>query len=125
MGDRVRSVAVCRHGMGTGCGRMRVGSSSIVDTYRRCAGRMYMIRGHAASAGIPSSSAIAEAMVAPAVAVAPTSPWTHAQENAVIEIARAIEADGGARVRCVVVVAVGAGRLDADDNLGPGCWCQG
>lgn len=118
MGDRVRSVGMCRYDMGTRCGRMCVGSASIVGTYRRCAGRMYMIRGHA-------SSAVAEAMVAPAVAVAPTSPWTHAQENAVIEVTRAVEADWGARVWCVVVVAVGAGGLNADDDLRLNCRHQG
>jgi hypothetical protein len=51
------------------------------------------------SSAVPSSAATAEAMSTPAVAIAPVRPRTHAEENAVIEIARPIKAHGGAAVR--------------------------
>src|ERR1700691_2918258 len=77
---------------------------------------------------ISSSSSAVEAMFAPAVAVAPVRPWTDAQEDAVIEIARPIKTTGRTAVRCIVVIAVGTDRLnadaDADANLCAGGWRQ-
>jgi hypothetical protein len=55
---------------------------------------------------IASASAAAKAMAAPAVAIAPVGPWAYAQEDAVVEIARAVKAVGRAGIGCIVVVAV-------------------
>ena len=55
---------------------------------------------------ISASSPAIEAVITPAVAIAPARPWTHAQEDAVIEIARPIKSAGCAAIRCIVVVAV-------------------
>lgn len=76
---------------------------------------------------IPSAATSDEAMFAPAVAVAPVRPGSHAQKDAVIEIARAIKATGRTAVWCVLVIAVGTDRLnaDADANLCTGVWRQG
>src|ERR1700722_3156170 len=80
------------------------------------------------AADISSSSGALKAMFAPAVAVAPVRPRTHAQEDTVIEIARPIETTGRAAVRCIVVIAVGTDRLNADAhvdaNLCTGGWRQ-
>jgi hypothetical protein len=84
--------------------------------------------GHAAAAAAISSAAILdEAMTAPAVAVAPASPWAHAQEDAVIEIPRSVKTHGSAGVGRVVVVAPGTDRLNANPNhdLRVGRWRQG
>lgn len=84
-----------------------------------------------------SATLTAEAMVAPAVAVAPVGPRTDAEEDAVVEVARAVVAVGSATVGGVAVVAVLAGgwratEVDADADLGLGRWwgdqrheCQG
>jgi hypothetical protein len=66
-------------------------------------------------------------MCAPAVAVAPTCPRSHAQEDAVIEISRPVEAHGGTLVRSVVVVAVGTNWLNAHAyiNLRASRWRHG
>jgi hypothetical protein len=76
---------------------------------------------------VPSSATAVEAMFAPAVAVAPVRPGSHAQEYAVIEIARPIKATGRAAVWCIVVIAIGTDRLNAnaDGNLCGGVWRQG
>jgi len=75
---------------------------------------------------VPSSATAVEAMFAPAVAVAPVRPGSHAQEDAVIEIARAIKTTGRAAVWCVLVIAVGTDRLNAyaDADLCTGGWRQ-
>jgi hypothetical protein len=75
---------------------------------------------------VPASSSAIEAMFTPAVAVAPVRPGAHAQEDAVIEIARPIEAARRAAVRCIVVIAIGTDRLNAyaDRNLCAGGWRQ-
>lgn len=81
---------------------------------------MPSIGGKTASTGVSSSTTIAEAMAAPTMAISPAGPWTHAQEDAVIEIAGSIKANRRAGVRRIVVVAIGAdglGTADADDNL--------
>jgi hypothetical protein len=69
-----------------------------------------------ASAAVVVASAVArEAMAAPAVAVAPVAPGTDAEEDSVIEVARAVEAVGSASVGRIVVVAVGAYRWGTTD----------
>jgi hypothetical protein len=70
--------------------------------------------GITAVAVIPSATFTIEAMPAPAVAVAPARPGTHAQKDAVVEVSRPIEAHGRAFVRRIIVVAVGADGLHAD-----------
>src|SRR5271155_82339 len=67
-------------------------------------------RTHVASSVVPASVPAAEAMFAPAMAVAPVRPWAHAQEDAVIEISRPVKAARRAAIRCRVVVAVGTDR---------------
>ena len=76
---------------------------------------------------VPSAATAVEPMFAPAVAVAPVRPGSHAQEDAVIEISRPIKATGCAAVRCIVVIAVGTDRLNAyaDADLCTGGWRQG
>jgi hypothetical protein len=59
---------------------------------------------------ISSSAGGYEAMTAPAVTIAPVSPGAYAQEDAVIEVAGAVEADRSTGIGRVVVVAVGADR---------------
>src|ERR1700728_1190871 len=102
--------------MRTSRGSASLGFASIAGTYRRSTTCGSAIGRHTPSASIPSSSAIAETVLAPAVAVAPASPRTHAQEDALIEIARPVKAHWRACVWCVIVVAIGTGGLNADDN---------
>jgi hypothetical protein len=59
-----------------------------------------------AARDVTPSSTTAEAMLTPAVAIAPVRPWAYAQEDPVVEIARPIKTAGCAAVRCIVVVAV-------------------
>jgi hypothetical protein len=64
-------------------------------------------------------------MVTPAMVIAPVPPGADAQEDAVIEVARAVEAHRCTAVGCVVVVAVGADRrgttdVDGDLRVRPG-----
>src|SRR5271154_1183354 len=75
---------------------------------------------------VPSTSGALEAMFAPAMSVAPVRPGSHSQEDAVIEIARPIKTTGRAAIRCVVVIAIGTDRLNADAhaNLRVGGWHQ-
>jgi hypothetical protein len=102
----------------------------------------------AASAGVVAGASVeasatltAEAMVAPAVAVAPVGPGTDAEEDAVVEVARAVVAVRSATVGGIAVIAVLADGLraviatpevDANADLGVGRWwghqgheCQG
>jgi hypothetical protein len=60
---------------------------------------------------VSASTAIHEAIAAPTVAVAPARPRAHAQEDAVVEIARPVEADRSATIWRIVVIAIGANRL--------------
>jgi hypothetical protein len=89
----------------TGMGNARVATSAVI-----------VVRGSSVAAVpvITSAPLTAEAMCAPSVAIAPTGPRAHAQKNAVVEVSRPIEAHGRAAVRRIVVIAVGAVRLDAD-----------
>jgi len=78
----------------------------------------------AAAAAIATAAVVVEAMSAPAVAVSPAGPGAHAEEDAVIEVARAIVAIGRAGVGGVVVVSPLADRrwaADADEHLGVCC----
>ena len=79
-----------------------------------------------ATAGISSSTSIAEAMAAPAVAIAPTRPRAHTEEDTVIEVARPVEADRRATVWRIVIVAIGTDRWNAyvDGNLRMRDWRQ-
>ena len=65
---------------------------------------------------VVSPTLVHKAVTAPAVAVAPSAPWAHAQEDAVVEVARPVIAVGRAGVRRIAVVAIGAGWLNADIN---------
>jgi len=56
------------------------------------------IRNGSAAAAIVSAPIIDEAMSAPAVAIAPAGPGAHAQEDAVVEVARPVKSIGGAGV---------------------------
>jgi hypothetical protein len=138
---RTASVGCCAAGCGTvgccavGCGTVvsvvtgscrmitaRVASRALAISgcaHGRTAASIPAIGRKATSAGISSSAAINEAMTAPTMAVAPAGPWAHAEEDAVVEIAWSVEPDGCARIGSVIVVAVGANRLntDVDDDL--------
>jgi hypothetical protein len=77
---------------------------------------------------VSSSSTTAEAMLTPAVAIAPVGPWPYAEEDSVVEISRPIKTAGGASVGRIAVVAVGThGRIYADSNSNScvGYWHQG
>lgn len=67
-----------------------------------------------AAAVIPAAAVAGEAMSTPAVSVTPVGPGTDAEEDAVVEVAGAVEAHGCAGVGLVVVVAVLADGLNAD-----------
>ena len=60
-----------------------------------------------------------KAMATPSVAVSPTAPGTHAEEDAIVEVARPVIAHGRAGVRRITVIAVRTDGLDAevDHNL--------
>jgi hypothetical protein len=76
--------------------------------------------GHGPAAAVITSTALfREAMAAPAVAIAPAGPGTHAQKDTAVKVSWPIESVWRAGVGRVVVIAVGADRLNADvnDNL--------
>jgi hypothetical protein len=86
-----------------------------------------MILRIAPAGDVAASTGSGEAMAAPAVSVAPIGPGTDAEEDAVIEVARAIVACGGAVVGSVVVVTVGAhwrrtAYINANADLSFGGW---
>ena len=68
-------------------------------------------------------------MATPAVVIAPASPWAHAQEDSVVEIARPVETNRCAGVWGIVVVAVGTNGWNTyvNRNLRISLWhqCQG
>ena len=91
----------------------------------RLSAGMGMILRIAMAGNVASATRSGEAMSAPAVRVAPVGPGTYTEEDAVIEIARAVVANRGAGVGRVVVVAVGANRgrsTDVDGDLRIGLW---
>ena len=133
----VRTAFVTCGGMGgAGMSRARVGgtgmggTSAVVRFARtdscRVAGRIGASRRRSAAAVVSASPIIDEAMPAPAVLIAPASPGAHAKEYPVVEIAGSVEAHRRAGVGSVVVVTVGANRLDADadDHLRLSRWRQ-
>jgi hypothetical protein len=126
---RVRCRGVCcsrpsrrsmgRRGMGSRSGAVYLASSAA--NRRTCARMSYlratimaMSRRRSPATAIASSSTVHEAMTAPAVAVTPSGPRAHAQEDAVVEISGPVEAAGRARVRRIVVVTPRADRLNAN-----------
>jgi hypothetical protein len=122
-----------RHRMGSRRGTVHLACSAAANC-RTGACTSYMratilstSRRRSAATVIASSAAVHEAMTAPAVAVAPSGPGAHAQEDAIVEISRPVEAAGRARVRRIVVVTPRANRLNAnvDHHLCLGCWRQG
>jgi hypothetical protein len=81
--------------------------------------------GDVADSTVIASSAIAmEAMVSPAVAIAPTGPWAHAHEDAVVEITRPVISHWSARVWLIAVVTVRTDGLNTDvhRNLRTSRW---
>ena len=108
--SRVRSAAWSRGMSASG----RMGSAATIS------------RARSYSSVVTSAAISAEAMPTPAVVIAPAGPWTHPQEDAVIEIPRAVEAHRRAGIRRIVVVTIGANRLNTqvDYNLGMGCGCE-
>ena len=53
----------------------------------------------AMASDVPSATSTVEAILAPAVAIAPACPWTHAEEDPIMEVARPIVPNRGAAVR--------------------------
>jgi len=91
-------------------------------------GKMSMLSLIAAPAVVAASMAmIDEAMLAPAVGIAPTGPGTHAQKDAVVEVIRPVKALRRTAVRPSFVVAPMAYRWFADfnDNLRANLWRYG
>jgi hypothetical protein len=78
----------------------------------------------AATVVVASMAMIEVAMFAPAVAITPAGPWTHAQEDAVVEVIRPVKALGRASVRPSFVVAPLANGWFAyfNDNLRVNLW---
>src|SRR5271170_6625996 len=75
---------------------------------------------------VTSASTPAEAMVPPAVVIAPACPRADTEEDAIIEIARPIKTTGSAAVWCIIVVAVGTNRrIYAYGNLCVQSWHEG
>src|ERR1700684_872902 len=105
-----------------GCARRAPGVRPVGGACRGCAayasaiGRIRTISRKTTAAVVPSAAAAVEAMFAPTVAVTPTGPRAHAQEDTVVEIARPIKADRRAGVRRIVIITVGTHRLDTDAN---------
>jgi hypothetical protein len=100
-----------------------VGCPFAVRVYDRCTAGVSVI-----AAGISSAAGIDKAMAAPTVVITPAGPWTHAQEDAVVEVARPVITNGGAGIRCIAVVAVRTDRRwtpYADGNLRIRFWRQG
>jgi hypothetical protein len=102
-------------------------------TTRRCSGNIparlsaaAAIRHAPGSAVIAASAFAHKAMAAPAVAVAPSAPGAHAQENPVVKIPWPVIAIGRACIRRITVIAIGANWLDAnvDINLCLGRRCK-
>jgi hypothetical protein len=131
---RLVMFAAVRSATVRGCGvRSGVGATAASASVRRrwagsTIGGIGASTGVSASRDVPASATAAEAMSAPAVAIAPVRPRANAQEDAVIEIARPIKTTGRAAVRRIVIVAVGTDRwiyADADSDLCAGHWHQG
>jgi hypothetical protein len=77
---------------------------------------------------ISSTAGSDKAMAAPTVVITPAGPWAHAQEDAVVEVARPVITDRSAGIRCIAVVAVrtdGWRTTYGDGNLRIRFWRQG
>jgi len=103
----------------TGARAVGTRSGSVAVDLAAAAGKIAAIGRRPAAAVVASSAFAHKAMSAPAVAVAPTGPWAHAQEDAVVEVPRPVKAIGRARVWRIVVVAILANWLNtnADKDL--------
>jgi hypothetical protein len=121
------SGAVRRHCMVAASANSR--RAAVCDRSTSSASKVAVVSGISASATIASATTFDEAMSAPTMAIAPAGPRTHAEEDAVVEVAWAVKAIGRAGVWRVVVIAVLANRLnataDADDNLRLCCRRKG
>jgi hypothetical protein len=128
-------VGIRSSGVGIGCygsGSVRptiaasMDYSGVAGVHNRLVDDDSMVCCISATAGISSSTSIAEAMAAPAVVIAPTRPRAHAEEDTVIEVTRPVEADGRATVWRIVIVAVGTDRWNAyvDGDLRMRDWRQ-
>jgi len=76
---------------------------------------------------IAAPTSVAEAMAAPAVVISPVCPWSHAQENTVVEVTRPVVSVRGAAIGRIAVITVGTDRrrtADANRNLCVGLWYQ-
>jgi hypothetical protein len=96
----------------------------VSSTTASCSATVFVI-GYASRAAMVASSAFtAEAVSAPAVAVSPAAPGSHAQEDAVVEVAGAVITHRRASVRRISVIPVGTNRLNSDVNhdLSVGRW---
>src|SRR5271163_3809603 len=77
---------------------------------------------------ISSTAGSDKAMASPTVVIAPAGPRTHAQKDAVVEVARPVITNRGAGIRCIAVVAVrrdGRRTTYGDGNLRIRFWRQG
>src|SRR5579863_8799161 len=73
--------------------------------------------GHATrSAVVVTAAFVHKSVTAPSVAVAPTTPGAHTQEDAVVEVSRPVITVGRAGVRRIAVVTIRADWLDSDVN---------
>jgi hypothetical protein len=107
-------------------GGSMVGCPFAVRVYNRWTAGVSVIA-HEASV-ISSAAGRDKAMAAPTVVITPAGPWAHAQEDAVIEVARPVITNRGAGVRCIAVVAVRTDRwwtTYVDGNLRIRFWRQG
>jgi hypothetical protein len=118
----VRGADAYRRGMDSArCGNMLPSSAS-------SAARVVAAIGHSSTATMIASAALTyEAVPTPAVAIAPASPWTHAEEDPVVEVPWPVISIRRAGVRRVVVVAISASRwnTDADHDLRRSRWRKG
>jgi hypothetical protein len=112
-------------GCATACCRSTIVVSGTAAA--NCPATVTVIGYAARSAVVASTAFTTEAVPAPAVTIAPAPPGSHAQEDAVIEVAGAVITHRRAGVRLVSIVPVGTYRLsaDIDHDLSLYCWCQG
>jgi hypothetical protein len=126
VGMRSCSVGIRCYGSGSVRPAIAAGMhySCVAGVHNRLVGYDSMVCCISAPAGISSSTSVAEAVAAPAVAIAPTRPRAHAEEDTVIEVARPVEADRRATVWRIVIVAIGTDRWNAyvDGNLRMRDW---
>ena len=80
------------------------------------AGKAAVVGRISAAAAITAAAAVTKPVSAPAVAIAPTGPRAHAQEDAVVKVSWPIEAHGRTGVGRIVVIAVLANRLNTNSN---------